>query len=300
MPRKPRGRNLFETESDGILPGRVRPTSGRLNRRPGPEPGHPARPPAWHGCSAAGRKRSPRRAPGCRPTPREPPRRPRRLRRPGGVDAPLAPPSALTHDAEDGARAGGLAGRFEARSAAPRRRCPRRPRRSRRRDRGTPRRSGRGSRRRSRVQAGSPARAAGWMPRAGEDTSRITSTPAATATAPTPTPMATCPRREGCSSKVSYSATETIYGIQVTSEKLPLRHEVVEGRFQRDARAVAKVTNVNVNAAVAIKAGKVRATSRASPGPTSPGRPPRRSRRWAGPLPKSRTPPATSTPEPPN
>lgn len=57
---------------------------------------------------------------------------------------------------------------------------------------------------------------------------------------------------------VSYTATETIYGIPVTSEKLTLHYVIVKGKVQRNARAVAKVTNVN--AAVAIKPGKVRAT----------------------------------------
>ncbi|WP_200307374.1 hypothetical protein [Streptomyces adelaidensis] len=57
---------------------------------------------------------------------------------------------------------------------------------------------------------------------------------------------------------VSYSATETIYGIPVTTEKLTLSYKIVNGKVQRSARAVAKVTNVN--AAVAIKGGPVKAT----------------------------------------
>ncbi|WP_328506651.1 hypothetical protein [Streptomyces sp. NBC_00391] len=55
---------------------------------------------------------------------------------------------------------------------------------------------------------------------------------------------------------VSYTATETIYGIPVTSEKLTLHYKIVKGKVQRGARAVAKVTNVN--AAVAIKGGGVK------------------------------------------
>jgi hypothetical protein len=55
---------------------------------------------------------------------------------------------------------------------------------------------------------------------------------------------------------VSYTATETIYGIPVTSEKLTLHYKIVKGKVQRNARAVAKVTNVN--AALAIKGGGVK------------------------------------------
>lgn len=57
---------------------------------------------------------------------------------------------------------------------------------------------------------------------------------------------------------VSYTATETIYGIPVTTEKLTLHYKIVKGKVQRKATAVAKVTNVN--AAVAIKGGPVKAT----------------------------------------
>lgn len=55
---------------------------------------------------------------------------------------------------------------------------------------------------------------------------------------------------------VSYTVTESIYGIPVTSEKLTLRYNVVNNKVQRTARAVAQVTNVN--AAVAIKGGPVK------------------------------------------
>lgn len=55
---------------------------------------------------------------------------------------------------------------------------------------------------------------------------------------------------------VTYTATEKIYNIPVTSEKVTLRYNVVKGKVQRNARAQAEVTNVN--AAYTIKGGKVR------------------------------------------
>ncbi|MFJ7042020.1 hypothetical protein ACIQVC_01240 [Streptomyces sp. NPDC101112] len=55
---------------------------------------------------------------------------------------------------------------------------------------------------------------------------------------------------------VTYSATEKIFNIPVTTEKLTLRYEVVKGKVQRNARAQAQVTNVN--AAYAIKGGAVK------------------------------------------
>ncbi|EKX63183.1 hypothetical protein Sipo8835_37090 [Streptomyces ipomoeae] len=55
---------------------------------------------------------------------------------------------------------------------------------------------------------------------------------------------------------VSYTVTETIFGIPVTAENLTLHYNVVKGKVQRKARAVARVTNVN--AAVAIKGGPVK------------------------------------------
>ncbi len=64
------------------------------------------------------------------------------------------------------------------------------------------------------------------------------------------------PRKSKGAVSVAYTATETIFGIPVTSEKLTLHYKIAGGKVQRGARAVAAVTNLN--AAVAIKGGGVK------------------------------------------
>lgn len=64
------------------------------------------------------------------------------------------------------------------------------------------------------------------------------------------------PKKAKGAVSVAYTATETVFGIPVTSEKLTLHYKIVDGKVQRGARAVAQVTNVN--AALAIKGGGVK------------------------------------------